>query len=199
MIVALLLFGLLNFSDFTPKIDVANIAQSASTTGEMEIASDAGFSNKTLKFNGGQTIYVRISTENEGQDKHDLNLRNSQYNLLNTYPMVWVGGQFTVNFAAPTSSGNYSLEANIVSGGSVANLVKTITVGNSDGNSQVKVDVNSQVNTANQVLGDNKSNSLQPTPQSHADAEETLKDEGFIAGIWSKVAGFFKNLLSIRG
>lgn len=184
---------------FFPNINFKDIADSAGAGAKMEIAADSAFGNATTKFSGGQTIYVRVTTQNGGQNKHDLNLHDNQYNLLNTYSMTRSGDQFNVSFAAPTSSGNYSLEANIVSGSSVVNLVRTIEVGNSGGNSQVSVKVNNQVNTGSQVLGNKESNSPSPTPQADTAVKETEKHEGFFAGIWSLVIGFLKNLLPNRG
>ena len=52
------------------------------TNSNMEIATDADFANKTLNFNAGQTIYVRVTADNSGDSKSVLNLHDNLYNLL---------------------------------------------------------------------------------------------------------------------
>src|SRR3989344_7868744 len=152
MIPALVIFLSMNFSNLVPDIDIGKIINSATSGSAMEIASDSSFANKTLKFNSGQTIYVRVTAENDGQDKHVLNLRDNNYSLITTYSMSKSGSEFLVNFPSPSSAGIYSLEANITSSGSVANFVQTIEVGEGGANnSQVNVKINNQVNTGNQV------------------------------------------------
>lgn len=165
----------------------------------MEIATDASFANKTTKFSTGQTIYVRVSTDNDGQDKHVLNLRDNNYNFITGYSMAKNGNQFLVNFPAPASSGIYSLEANIVSSGSVSNLVQTIEVGPSTGSGQVNVKINNQVNTGGQVAGEqatDSDNSESDDPVSeHTDETGSLSAaDGFFASIWSKIREFFRGI-----
>src|SRR3990167_9903131 len=111
----------------------------------MEIASDASFTNQTLEFNAGQIIYVRVTAENDGSDKHVLNVRDNNYNFLTGYSMAKNGNQFLVDFPAPANPGIYSLEANIVSSGSVANFVPTIEVGGGGtGNSKTNLKIKKQ-------------------------------------------------------
>jgi len=205
MIPALVIFLSLNFSNLIPDINIDKIINSAISGSSMEIASDASFANQTLEFNAGQTIYVRVTTENDGSDKHVLNLRDNNYSLITTYSMAKSGDQFLVNFPAPQNSGIYSLEANIVSSGSVANFVKTIEVGEGgSNNSQVSVKINNQVNTDNQVNTGNQSSSTseesEPTSEVLGDTSGVFPNSddssqtGFFASLWSRIIGFFKGI-----
>src|SRR3990167_11159413 len=82
----------------------------------LEVASDSNFSSQTTNFSAGQTIYVRVTANNEGTDKHQLNLRDNQYNLISSYNLNREGSEFTASLAAPSSEGYYSLEAQIEDG-----------------------------------------------------------------------------------
>lgn len=111
----------------------------------METATNSGFSNKTTNFNPGQTIYVKVEANNSGDTKHQLDLRDNEYNQISTYNLDRSeGNKFTTNFSAPTSEGYYSLEAEIQSGSSISTWVKTIKVGNSP-NASVKVNIQNKV------------------------------------------------------
>ena len=206
MIPTLLIFMSLNFSNFLPDIDVQKIIDSATGSSAMEIAADSAFTNKTLKFNAGQTIYVRVTADNEGGDKHVLNVRDNNYNFLTGYSMAKNGNQFLVDFPAPANPGIYSLEANIVSSGSVANFVQTIEVGGGGtGNSQVNVKINNQVNTGNQVLSGKDQSTQSPAdepnkpglfsyPKPGLGEGESESTQGFFTGIWSKIMEFFRGI-----
>ena len=104
----------------------------------LEVASDSNFSSQTTNFSAGQTIYVRVNANNEGTDKHQLNLRDNQYNLISTYNLNKEGSKFTASLGAPSSEGYYSLEAQIVSAGSNNTSAKTIKVGKPQ-NANVKI------------------------------------------------------------
>lgn len=192
MIGALLLFSSLNFSNLTPKIDVAQIVDSVNANVPMDIATDSAFSRKTQNFNSGQTIYVRITTDNEGSSKHNLNVHDSNYNILSTYQLNRSGNQFSVNFPAPQSAGTYSLEVNIVSGGSVLNLVKTITVGGG-GNTSAKVKVENKINSNNQNLS-NASSSPAPLSSSTPMANPEAQKPNFFFSVWLGILGFFRKI-----
>lgn len=162
--------------------------------GGLEIASDSGFANKTTNFSPSQTIYVRATADNSGSDSRVLNLRDSNYNLLTTYQLANSGNnQFTVSFAAPTNAAIYSLEASIKSGGSVVNLVQTITVGGSSGNasSNVKVNVNTNANGNSQVLGEAV---VTPSPEPTVPPAPIVEPpkKNFFQTVWSAITGFFK-------
>lgn len=195
-------FGDRDFGDFKNDFKVVD------TNSKMEIASDGSFANKTLNFNGGQTIYVRVSVDNDGQDNHVLNLRDNNYNLLKTYTMAKSGNQFLVNFPAPNAAGIYSLEANITSSGSVANFVQTIEVGDAGSqNSQVSVKINNQVNTG-PLTNSSTSQGAEPTSQVNQGDTEVeegdtlgvssdsgdLSQPGFFGSIWLKVVELFKGV-----
>ena len=199
MIPALVIFLSLNFSNLIPDINIDKIINSATSGSSMEIASDASFANQTLEFNAGQTIYVRVTTENDGSDKHVLNLRDNNYSLITTYSMAKSGDQFLVNFPAPNAAGIYSLEANITSAGSVANFVRTIEVnGGGADNSQVNVKIENKVNTGNQSSSTFEES--KPTSEVLGDTSGVSPDSGglsppgFFASIWSKITEFFEGI-----
>jgi len=200
MISAVIIFLSMNFSNLIPDIDIPKIIDDATSGSAMEIAADSAFTNKTLKFNAGQTIYVRVTAENDGSDKHVLNLRDNNYSLITTYSMTKSDSEFLVNFTAPSSAGIYSLEANITSSGSVANFVKTIEVGEGGAaSSQVNVKINNQVNTGNQVLSENDQVTSSPLPsalekpdsQSYSEPGSEGFHQGFFASIWARITEFF--------
>lgn len=115
----------------------------------LEVASDSNYSTQTTNFSAGQTIYVRVTANNEGTDKHQLNLRDNQYNLITSYNLSKNGSKFTASFPTPSSEGYYSLEARIESSGSVSTSVKTIKVGKPQ-NSNVKVSVSESTSGTSQ-------------------------------------------------
>lgn len=193
MIGALLLFSALNFSNLVPKIDTANIAQSANASVPMDIAADSAFSQITQNFGSGQTVYVRITTDNEGSGKHSLIVHDSNYNILSTYSLSRSGSLFTASFPAPQSAGTYSLEADIESNGSVLSLVKTITVGGGGDGSEANVKVENRVNSDNQILGE-VSGLKSAVPVSTPTAAAKIQRQNFLSLIWSGIAGFFRNL-----
>ena len=191
MVGALLLFGFLNFSDLTPKIDVSKIVDSVNANVPMDIAADSGFSQIVGNFNSGQTIYVRITTDNEGSDKHNLNVHDSNYNILSTYQLNRSGNRFTVNFPAPQTAGTYSLEADIQSNGANLNLVKTITVGGDSSSSTVKVE--NRINSDNQILGE-ASSPQAPSPTPNPQANPKTQKLNFFSSIWLGIIGFIRNM-----
>ena len=203
----LLPLTLLNpFQDIDFKTDI----KIPRTNTNMEIATDAGFANQTLNFSAGQTIYVRVTADNSGDSSSVLNLRSNLYNLLATYQFSKTGTnpyQFTVNFPAPGASGNYSLEANIESNGSVVNYVRTIEVSGSNSdqsdNSQVNVKVENKVNTeSNSGLTPGVESGRNPenTPGVNPDnvlgeqANQPQETQGFFASLWATIANFFSGL-----
>lgn len=200
-----LLFFLLNFSNLTGDIDIQKIINSATGDSAMEIAADSSFTNKTLKFNSGQTVYVRVASDVSGQTKRVLNLRDNTYNLIKTYALRLISSNpyvFTTSLPAPHVAGNYSLEAIVESKGSVVNLVKTIEVGGNGGNnSSVSVNINNQVNTgpsANSSTSEESPSTSfgtsEPTSEVFSNSGDLLQDRGFFASLWSKVVEFFKGI-----
>src|SRR3990167_3415207 len=159
----------------------------------LEVAQDSNFSSQTINFSAGQTIYVRVAANNEGTDKHQLNLRDNQYNLIKSYTLAKDGSKFTVSLPAPSSEGYYSLEARIESSGSVSTSVKTIKVGKPQ-NANVKVSVNESSsgvsqNTDEEVLGaddEDQSPAVSPSPES-SPAVEVFQEESKESRFWTPV------------
>ena len=133
--------------------------QKVKSVSALEIAADANFSSPTLNFSPGQTIYVRITTDNAGDDKKQLNLMDNQYNFIKSFIFSKTGSNpftFTASLSAPSTDGYYSLEARIETAGSQVTSVKTIKVGSS-------ANANVKVNISNRVVGQNKTSSYQPS------------------------------------
>lgn len=189
-------------------LTVAAQAQAASS---LVISKNSDFSSPTTNFEANQTIYVKVSANSDGSKKHDLNLRDNQYNLIQTYNLEGQGGnQFKGSLPAPQNSGYYTLEARIEAEGSVTSSTRTIKVGETNNaNSSVKVNVN--VSTGDQSVLGNKSSpspipsnpsptseeSALPTPSPTPDAN-TLPgsdiDFSENEGIFKSIIDFFKNL-----
>lgn len=175
----------------------------------LEVATDSNFSNQTTEVSPGQTIYVRVKSENDGQDKHQLNLRDNNYNLLQSYNLSQSGDQFTTSLPTPQNEGYYSLEAQIHSGGSVTNSVKTIKVG-SPGKSSVKVNVQSKVEGQSVTISNNsKTHSIQtptlspnPTPSPSPkppvpDSSDFTFEQKPQSGFFLSLSQFFKKIFSV--
>lgn len=198
MNIAFLLFMPIDLSQPVFNTDIADKFEQQVYSSPMEIASDSSFASKTSKFTSGQTVYVRVTTANDGSDKKVLNLRDNSYNLITTYSFNKNDDQFTVNFPAPSTSGTYSLEANIVSSGSVANFVQTIQVGEGQSqNSSVKVNIDNKVNTSQgdqTVLGQKAEES--PTPSTPPPAEAQTQKHNFFYNFWQTMTAFFRNIFS---
>ncbi len=193
MIGAILLFSSLNFSNLSPNVDVSKIVDSAGANVPMEIATDPGFSQKTQNFGQGQTVYVRITTGNDGSGKHNLNVHDSEYNVLSTYQMRRSGDVFTVDFAAPKAEGTYSLEADIESSGSNLSLVKTITVGGGNSSSNVKVEnlVGAGSSGFDKVSG---SPSALPSPGLSPEPGTKAHKVNVFSAVWRVIFGLFKKI-----
>ena len=172
----------------------------------IEIASDSNFSNQTTNFSKGQNIYVKIESNVSGDDKKTLNLRDNEFKLISTYNLTRSGNspyQFTTNLQAPSNSGNFSLEAQIVTQGSQVNLVKTINVeGESSSTSQTKVEVNVNSNsTTGEVLSEksdsqDKNTDMSPSPNSDQQSEQTTsiseQDQTLVSIVIKVVTSFVK-------
>jgi len=200
----LLPFAFLNLfhsSDFKTDIKIPQ------TQSKMEIAQDANFSSQTLNFSAGQTIYVRVTADNNGNSKSVLNLHDNSYNLLKTYQLSKINTnpyQFTTKFPAPSSGGNYSLEARVESDSSVVSLVQTIEIEGSGSDqskeSEVNVKIENKVNTNSQVMGENEQPTSSPSVldkpglSSYSEPGSEGSDIGFFASVWTKIIGFFKGI-----
>lgn len=112
----------------------------------MIISSSSDFTSQTEGFSPNKTVWVKVEANNSGETKKELNLRNSSYDLIVSYPLTNIGNNvFTASFQAP-DSGYYSLEAKIESHGSNSTSVKTLKVGTST-NSSIRVNVDSNNNS----------------------------------------------------
>ena len=170
----------------------------------LEVASDSNFSSQTTNFSAGQTIYVRVNANNEGTDKHQLNLRDNQYNLIQSYNLNKEGSKFTASLSAPSSPGYYSLEAQITSAGANSTSVKTIKIGEA-GNASVKVDVDQSSDQSKNKQEDEAGYLDKQSPQASPTSESspvieiyTEKSDEQDASLWTpvfnvvlKVADFF--------
>lgn len=125
------------------------------------LATDANFSNRTDNFSPGQTIWVKIQKDAGDSQKRQLNLRDNNYNLLESFTFEVSGNEFKKSITAPTSSGYFSLEAKIESPGSVSTSVKTIKVGSVQ-NSSLNIKVDNE--SPGQTLGKSKSPSPKASP-----------------------------------
>lgn len=131
----------------------------------LETATDASFATITQDFSPGQTIFVRILTDNSGETSHQLNLRDNQYNNLESFTLNKLSGnQFSVNFSAPQNEGYYSLESRVESQGSISTSVKTIKVG-SPQNASVKVNIQNKVQGQSIAVQNSTNNQISPSPQ----------------------------------
>lgn len=132
---------------------------------DLIISKNSDFSNPSTNFSTGQTIYIKVSANSDGANKHELSLRDNEYNLISTYNLDSLGSnQFKGSLPTPQNSGYYSLEARIESAGSVTSSTKTINVGDSNNtNSNVKVHVN--VSASGQST-QNRSSQNSPSPKS---------------------------------
>jgi len=189
------------------------ISPAVNAKSSLEVASDANFSSQTTEFGSGQTIYVRIQADNDGAIKHQLNLRDNQYNLLQSYTFAKTNeNQFSISLIAPQDEGYYSLEAQIESAGANTTSVKTIKVGSPAGSS-VRVNVKNNVNGQSATVNNSPSASpkVNSTPwaepsiskDNQSDQNKDLLENPDITfgqsksqGFFSQISQFFKNLWS---
>lgn len=123
---------------------LATIFPTTSLAAELAVSKSSSFSSSDRDFSGGETIYVNIETSSDAPNRA-LNIRDNNYNLINTYSLNKNGNSFTSSLPAPSGDGLYSLEAHIWGSGSDVTSVKTIKVGNAN-NGSVNVTVHSSVN-----------------------------------------------------
>jgi hypothetical protein len=151
----LFIFLFFALSSFFP-----NTVQAGSS--KMEIFKDANYSSPSLNFGVGEQIYVKVESDNPGETKRELKLRDNLYKEISTFGFSREGAspfRYKVSFSAPNSLGFYSLEATIESPGSVDKLVQTIQVGEV-AKAQIKTDIRTQINT-----GSKQKITGTPTPQ----------------------------------
>ena len=175
-----------------------------SASSNLEIASNADFSAQSREFRGGETIFARIASTSVGSKKSQLNLRDNQYNLINTFKLEREGSYYSAVLPAPYSAGYYSLEAQIESDGASTTSVKTIKV-DSPTSANVAVHVNTGQTGGNtsSVLGEKKSesnvqsessntSSPSPTSQPASVKSNAILDTGEDGGFFHSIVGIFK-------
>jgi len=154
-------------------IFVVNLAHAS--TSKMEIFKDANYSSPSLNFSVSDQIYVRVESDNPGETKKELKLRDNLYREISTFGFLRDDSSpfiYKVSFSAPNALGYYSLEATIESPGLVDKLVQTIQVGEVS-SAQIKTDISTQVNT-----GSKQKSSVTLLPSSQPKKPEVLATEG---------------------
>lgn len=150
------------------------LVETALASSSLEISNTSDFSILSTNFNGGETIYARVETGNDGNDLRVLNVRDNNYSVLNSYILNKEGNYFTATLSTPSQAGFYSLEARIESADSTTTSVKTIKVG-SPTNASLKVNVNSRLE-GNKTDSESDSNLRSPSPARKVENLETSDD-----------------------
>ena len=179
---------------------VLTFPNNLSAASNLEVSNTADFSSQSLNFGGGETIFVRIQSLSTGSRKSQLNLRDNEYNLVNTFKLSKDGNYFSAIIAVPYSAGYYSLEAQIESESSSATSLKTIKVGNV-ANANVKVNVNSRTGP-NEVLGESETqtsdDSASPSPALEEFSQDSSNDyviDTSKKGITDYLSSIFKEVI----
>src|SRR3989344_2299837 len=133
-------------------LSLFTIAGTASATSNLEISTTSSFSALSTNFSGGQTIFVRLASDLPGMSESKLNVRDNEYNLVNSFNFEKDGSYFSAVVVAPYDQGYYSLEAIVKNNDSNTTSVKTIKVGNPTG-ANVRVNVHSS-ESGSEVLGE---------------------------------------------
>ena len=169
---------------------------------DLTIATDSNFSSQTDNFAAGQTIYVKVNANSDGSEKRQLNVRDNNYNLLQSFTLDYLGGnEFKKTITAPQNEGYYSLEARIEAEGSVSTSVETIKVGEPQ-NASININVNSK-SGGQTTLGNKTTPAPSPSPNPSPSAstltestpqvsESTLVDDK--KGIFQQIKEFFEKL-----
>ena len=133
-------------------LSLFTIAGTASADSNLEISTTSSFSALSTNFSGGQTIFVRLASGLPSLSESKLNVRDNEYNLVNSFNFQKEGSYFSAVVAAPYDQGYYSLEAIVKNNDSNTTSVKTIKVGNPT-NANVRVNVKSS-ESGSEVLGE---------------------------------------------
>lgn len=127
-------------------IGILTFVQTVSAAANLEISNTADFSHLSTDFSGGETIFVRIESFVLGSVNSRLNLRDNQYNLINSFQLGREGNFFSAIIPTSYEEGYYSLEAKIEARDVNKTGIKTIKVGNPDeGDIQVNEDASMEV------------------------------------------------------
>src|SRR3989344_3930123 len=133
-------------------LSLFTIAGTASADSNLEISTTSSFSALSTNFSGGQTIFVRLASDLPSMSESKLNVRDNEYNLVNSFNFEKEGSYFSAVVAAPYNQGYYSLEAIVKNNDSNTTSVKTIKVGNPT-NANIRVNVKSS-GSGSEVLGE---------------------------------------------
>lgn len=175
---------------------------------DLQISANSDFSNLKTDFSPGETVYVKVTANSEGKTKKELNLRDNTYGLISTHSLDYLGNNtFRGSLSAPSNSGYYSLETRIESDGSVSNSVKTIRVGSSSGDANVKVKIENSTGKvlSNNIISPNQNQKMptptptvspsdSPTPTPEPSAEPAVEPQQNSQNLFAKIFGYFKKL-----
>ena len=173
---------------------------------DLIISKNPNFSKETEEFTAGETIHVKVTANSSGTKKHDLNLRDNQYNLLETYSLEYLGDNtFRGQLPSPQSSGYYSLEARVESEDSVSTSVKTIKVGEPTSTS-VNVNVSSKTGgqrvlgqtnptpSPSPIISPGPSDETSPTPPTETPPQSTDGQVDISKSFFDKIRDFFEKI-----
>lgn len=170
----------------------------------MEIFSDQNFSNSTTQFLVGETVYLKIESDDPGERERVVRLKDNQYQDISTFQLTREGNLpyiYKLNFPTPSTAGFYSVEATISSLGSQNKLVKTIQVG-------LSAAANTRINVRAQVQGTKSQKTPTPTPTAPSTNQpsptvtpEVQLPKGVIStpsarpiSFWQKIVQFFQSI-----
>ena len=171
----------------------------------LEVSDRSDFGTAVRNFSAGQTIFLRINSSGTGVvTSSKLNLRDSQYAMVNSFSLKRDGNYFSVIIPAPYGAGYYSLEATIEGNGSNVTSVKSIKVGEVSGAS-VKVNVNSKVqgqsiSSSSQNESNNDSDESQGSPPTNPQVNFSPKPTAAVnveRGFWARAGNFFKDIFDV--
>jgi len=176
---------------------------------QMEIFSDPNFSSATTQFIPGETVHIKIESDDPGEKTRQIKLKDNQYRDISTFQLSRESNApyiYKVSFSTPQDPGFYSVEATIASESSQNKLVKTIQVGGSS-------NVNTKINVKAEVQGTKSIKTPQPaagqpqaetptfTPSPVASPEANLPQTANPASsntqttnFWNKVLDFFQSV-----
>lgn len=195
------MFGLFSFLFLTinlpkipilPDIPTVNIERPKITSSAVSY-SDSAFQNQTTNFSPGQTVYVLVKTTINA-DYTNLNLLDSDKNIINSFKLSKIENGFTISFSTPDKSGIYYLDIEIKSGeNNVFKSQSNINVGETGGNIISIVDSNVNVvnlPTLKPILTLKPTKKIIPNPTLHL---KSIMEESssFYVLFWERLKSFF--------
>ncbi|HEY5600723.1 MAG TPA: hypothetical protein VIK81_01400 [Patescibacteria group bacterium] len=143
------------------------------TTDSLQLSANSNYSTTDGIFTPGQTIYVKVITDNPGGSEKVLKLKNNNYSDIAVYQMNKSGGVpyiYTVSFSVPAQANFYSVEVSIKEGSNSQLLIQTFQVENPQPARSVSVQANVSAN-ANVVQKGAPTPTATPTPEVQATQE----------------------------